>query len=107
MPVERARISTNDGKATLTLKPAATAAPAAAAGALSAPGAEWTLTLEAKDWQLPLGPQLRFDRLLATGRVANDKLEIGSITAALYGGTAAGKADLAWQKGWRLQATSN
>lgn len=103
MPVKSARISTNDGKATLTLKPAATVATAAAAaGAPIAPGAEWTLTLEAKDWQLPLGPQLRFDRLQATGRVANDKLEIGSVTAALYGGTAVGKADLAWQKGWRF-----
>ncbi len=104
MPVKSARISTNDGKATLTLKPDATVATAAAAavGAPIAPGAEWTLTLEAKDWQLPLGPQLRFDRLQATGRVANDKLELGSITAALYGGTAVGKADLAWQKGWRF-----
>ena len=66
MPVESARISTNDGKATLTLKPAATVATAAAAavGAPIALGAEWTLTLDAKDWQLPLGPQLRFDRLL-------------------------------------------
>ena len=104
MPVKRARISTTDGKAALTLKPADTVATAAAAavGAPIAPGAEWALTLEARDWPLPLGPQLRFDRLQATGRVGNDKLELGSITAALYGGTAAGKADLAWQKGWRF-----
>ena len=99
IPVESARISTKDGRAKLTLVPAGATG---ATGAPSAPGAEWTLTLEAKDWQLPLGPPLQFDRLQAAGRIAGDALEIGSMTVALYGGTAAGKAELAWQKGWRL-----
>ena len=96
MPVGRARVSTRDGKAKLTILPAA------AAGAAAATGPEWTLTLEAQDWQVPLGPPLRFDRLQAAGRITGGKLDIGSFSAALYGGTAAGRAELAWQKGWRL-----
>lgn len=102
MPVDSARVSTRDGKAKLTIVPAGTVGTAGAAGTAGATGAEWQLTLEAKDWQLPVGPPLRFDRLQAAGRIAGGKLDLGRITAVLYGGTAAGKAELSWQKGWRL-----
>ena len=87
MPVTSARIRTRDGKATLSLLPT---------------GGAWSLALEATDWQWPLGPPLRLERLQVTGRIAGAKLELATITAALYGGTAAGKAELAWHKGWRL-----
>lgn len=99
MPLESARVSTHDGKAKLTIVPAGAVTAGGASGATSA---EWQLTLDATDWQLPLGPPLRFDRLQTAGRIVGDKLELSSITAALYGGTVAGKADLVWQKGWRV-----
>lgn len=91
LPVDSALIKTLDGKAKLTLAPG-----------LATDGKEWKLGLEASDWQLPLGPPLHFNSLKAGGRVTGDKLVLSDIAAALYGGKAAGKMELTWQKGWRL-----
>ena len=87
LPVERALITTVDGKATLKLAP---------------DGGEWKLTLDATDWQMPLGPPLKFTSLKGAGRVKGSRLSMSELTAALYGGTLNGKADLSWDKTWKL-----
>ncbi len=84
--LKMAKISTQDGKAKLSVEPDA---------------GGWKLVIDASNWQMPLGPPLRFERLQARGRVTGEKLDLGSLSATLYGGTATGKADLMWQKGWR------
>ena len=87
IPVDSALVTTTDGKARMVLAPE---------------GREWTLTVDASDWQLPLGPPLRFTSLKAGGRVTGEKLALNDIAAVLYGGKVGGKADLSWQKNWRL-----
>lgn len=80
-------LATADGKARLTL---------------DADGTAWNLGFEASDWQLPLGPPLKFATLKASGRVDRVKLVLPTITAALYGGQVTASADLDWQKGLKL-----
>ena len=88
LPVERALVTTVDGKATLALVP---------------DGKEWNLTLDAGDWVLPAGPALRFNSLKAAGRLSAGKLALNQVAAALYGGTLNGKAELTWAKNWQLK----
>ena len=88
LPVERALVTTVDGKAKLALVP---------------DGKEWNVTLDASDWVLPAGPPLRFNSLKAAGRLSTAKLTLNEIAAALYGGTLNGKAELAWPKNWQLK----
>ena len=87
IPVESALATTMDGKAKVALVP---------------DGRDWKLTFEANDWQPPLGPALHFNSLKAGGRLSGAKLVVTDIAGALYGGKVAGKAELAWQKNWRL-----
>jgi hypothetical protein len=87
LPVESALVTTMDGKARAALLP---------------DGRDWKLTFEGSDWQLPFGPQLHFNSLNAGGRLSGEKLVVNDIAGALYGGKVVGKAELAWQKGWRL-----
>ena len=87
IPVDNALVSTLDGKAKVALIP---------------DGRDWKLSFEANDWQLPVGPPLRFASLKADGRLSGEKLVVSGIAAVLYGGKASGKAELAWKKTWRL-----
>ena len=80
-------LATTDGKAKLTALP---------------DGAAWQLDFAAQDWQLPLGPPLKFASLKAAGRVDRAKLVLPTITAALYGGQVTASAEAEWQKGFRL-----
>ena len=88
LSVQRALVTSVDGKAKLALVP---------------DGKEWNLTLDASDWVLPAGPALRFNHLKAGGRVSAGKLALNEIAATLYGGTLNGKAELAWPKNWQLK----
>ena len=87
LAVQTARISTQDGKAKLLFEPET---------------AGWKLTLDAHNWQMPLGPPLRFERLQVSGRTTGEKLDVGNLSATLYGGSAQGRVAVTWQKGWRI-----
>lgn len=80
-------LATTDGKARMKAVP---------------DGAAWKLDFAATDWQLPLGPPLKFASLKASGQVEGTKLLLPAISAALYGGQVTGNAELDWQKGLRL-----
>ena len=88
LPVERALVTTVDGKAKLALVP---------------DGKEWTLTLDASNWVLPAGPALQFNSLKGRGRLGASKLVLNELAASLYGGTLNGKAELVWLKSWQLK----
>jgi uncharacterized protein involved in outer membrane biogenesis len=80
-------IATSDDKAKLNLMPDA---------------GGWKLDFAATDWQLPMGPALKFASLKATGRVDQTKLVLPTLTAAMYGGQIKANVELDWQKGIRL-----
>ena len=80
-------LATTDGKARMKAVP---------------DGAAWKLDFAATEWQLPMGPPLKFASLKAGGQVEGTKLLLPDISAALYGGQVTGNAELDWQKGLRL-----
>jgi len=80
-------LATTDGKARLKALPE---------------GAAWNLDFAATDWQLPLGPPLKFALLKVGGRVEGAKLLLPAIDAQLYGGQVKGNAEVDWQKGLRI-----
>ncbi|HSS46928.1 MAG TPA: hypothetical protein VLL03_05900 [Burkholderiales bacterium] len=63
---------------------------------------EFVVTVSAKDWQLPLGPELEFEYLDAQGTAGQDGVQLYDIDAKLYDGVAKGTAALKWDNGWKL-----
>jgi len=84
---ERADITARDGKFKATIKPA---------------GEKFNIDVQAKGWQLPVGPSIVFDELLVKGVATMKEASFGDVKAKLYGGTVAGRSSLAWQDGWQL-----
>jgi uncharacterized protein involved in outer membrane biogenesis len=67
-------------------------------------GDRYVLEISARAWTPPLGPAIRFDELKVKGIAGGSAAELDSITAKLYGGTAAGKAIVRWDKGVSIKA---
>ncbi|HEY6281438.1 MAG TPA: hypothetical protein VIW72_06600 [Burkholderiales bacterium] len=65
-------------------------------------GEQFEVTLSAKGWQLPIGPELAFDYLDANAVATRDGMQFNNIDAKLYGGTAKGTAVIKWDNGWGL-----
>ncbi|HVS27860.1 MAG TPA: hypothetical protein VHE58_11315 [Burkholderiales bacterium] len=63
---------------------------------------EFKVTVSAKDWQLPLGPELEFEYLDAQGTAGQDGVQLNDIDAKLYGGLVKGTVALKWDNGWKL-----
>lgn len=85
--VEQARFETRDGlKARLEPQ----------GGGASA------LELDARNWTLPVGTPLTFERLIARGRLRGEELELPSVEASLYGGTLTGNLRIGWGRQWQL-----
>ena len=61
---------------------------------------QFEVTLSAKGWQLPIGPELMFDYLDAKAVANRDGMQVNYIDAKLYGGSAKGTAVIKWDKGW-------
>ena len=85
-------LKTTDGKARINAEP---------------DGEGWKLNLSATDWQLPLGPPLKFAELKAAGRADATRLVLPTFQARLYDGEVKGNAELDWKKGWRLTGQAN
>lgn len=58
----------------------------------------------ARDWTIPYGPPLVFERVTATGNWIKDRnfLEIGNLQVHAYAGSLTGKVLLGWGKEWQL-----
>lgn len=65
-------------------------------------GREFSVVADARNWRLPVGPPLRFEKLSARGTLATGGVSLRSIDARLYRGTVAGNARLGWKGGWKL-----
>ena len=63
---------------------------------------QFEVTLSAKGWQLPIGPELMFDYLDAKAVANRDGMQVNNIDAKLYGGSAKGTAVIKWAKGWEF-----
>lgn len=62
-------------------------------------GERYLLDLSARNWTPPLGPAIRFDELEVKGVATHKDVDLNDLNAKLYGGTLAGKAVVAWEKG--------
>ncbi|MGH8750418.1 MAG: hypothetical protein ACREUV_01785 [Burkholderiales bacterium] len=85
--VQNASIKTLDGKISAQI---------------SAKRGQFEVAINAKEWRLPLGPDLAFDYLDAKGTATQDSLQLTDIDSALFGGKAAGTASLKWSDAWDL-----
>ena len=85
---EEASVTTQDGKLKAVIKPEKSG---------------YAISASAKSWQVPVGPPLVFDELEIKGLATLTDANFSQINAKLYGGTAVGKATVAWQKGLQLK----
>ena len=70
-------------------------------------GDGYVANVKAQKWTLPVGLPLKLDSLQAEAVYANQRLEIPSLKAALYGGTLESSAQLDWKKHWQLNGKFN
>lgn len=89
------RVGADGGQGDLTL----TTRDDALKAHLKPDGKGYLIQIAARAWTPPMGPAIRFDELSVKGVVRNKDADLNEITAKLYGGTASGKAALAWDKG--------
>lgn len=89
MPVD-ALIATHDGKLKVLIKP---------------DKSKFLIDAVAKSWTLPAGPALLFDELRIKGVATANDADLGEVSARLYGGTAAGRIGIKWQKGLQFNGT--
>lgn len=85
-----ASIATRDGKLKATIKP---------------DKSKYLIDASAKSWTLPVGPPLVFDELIINGVATPSDANLDKMSARLYGGTAAGKLTINWQKRLRLDGS--
>ena len=83
-----ASLTTRDGKLKALVKPEKSA---------------YLITASAKGWKVPVGPPVVFDELDVEGIATLADATFSRITGKLYGGTASGKASIAWQKGMQVK----
>lgn len=60
------------------------------------------ITIQAKNWNLPLKPALKFDTLHAKGLLKDNDLNLPEINADLYGGTFKASLHANWRQGWKI-----
>lgn len=65
-------------------------------------GRDFALEVIAREWHLPLGRPVKFDRLDARGTVNAHGLALRTIDGRLYDGAVVGNLLLGWKGGWKL-----
>jgi hypothetical protein len=70
---------------------------------LEGDGRNFAVNVTGRDWRLPLGPALRFERLAAKGTLGARGLALHGIDVRLYRGSLAGHARLGWKGPWKLE----
>lgn len=90
--IEKAMVASTDGKMQVVA---------------NAGGGKFFLEAAANNWNLPVGPALKFDRLTVKGELGNTDLTIQDLQGNLYGGTVSGLSHLSWKNGWRLKGELN
>lgn len=67
----------------------------------SANGA-YEVEITARQWQLPMGPAVTFEELLAKGRADHTGLTLTKIEGMLYGGEFKATSTIQWKNGWSM-----
>jgi len=70
---------------------------------LEGDGRNFAVNVAGRDWRLPVGPPLRFERLAAMGTLGARGLALHGIDVRLYRGSLAGHARLGWKGPWKLE----
>lgn len=83
----KASINTQDGALNIFIKP---------------DRSQYLIDVSAKQWTLPIGPQLVLDELNIKSIATSKEVRFIQIGAKLYGGTATGDATFSWLKGYKL-----
>jgi len=87
---ESASIETQDGKLKAFIKP---------------DKSQYLIDAVAKGWTVPVGPAVHFDELTVKGVATLKGAALDQVRARLYGGTVAGRANVAWQKGMQVKGS--
>ncbi|MGH8743181.1 MAG: AsmA-like C-terminal region-containing protein [Burkholderiales bacterium] len=69
---------------------------------INAKRGQYDVTVNIKDWEMPLGPEIAFEYLDAQGTAGPDGVQLTDIDAKLYDGLAKGTVTLNWDNGWKL-----
>ncbi len=69
------------------------------------PGGSFNFT--AKNWTLPVGAPLQFERVALQGRVQGEQIELPSVEGHIYGGKLAGSLRGTWGKQWALSGNAS
>jgi len=65
-------------------------------------GESWNVDIFARDWKLPVGLPLRFDRLEGAATVTATGIESKKLSGSLYGGSFSGPVAVSWKSGWSV-----
>jgi hypothetical protein len=68
---------------------------------------EYRLEIAARDWQLPVGPAVRFQRLDALARLTARGISTRELTAVVYGGSLRGPLAVTWKPAWSVTGALN
>ena len=61
------------------------------------------IQINAKQWEIPIKPALKFELLNAKGLLQQNTLNLPDIQGKLYGGTLQGKAQIDWLRDWKVK----
>ena len=64
--------------------------------------ARWSMDIAGRDWRLPVGLPLQFDRLEGHATVTAAGIESKKLSGSLYGGSFSGPVAVRWKSGWSL-----
>lgn len=64
-------------------------------------GEHKVLSMQAQNWQLPIGAPLLFDELTAQGTIMDTQVDFSKIEGSLYGGSLKGILSIDWSSGWK------
>ena len=62
----------------------------------------WSIDIAGRDWRLPVGLPLQFDRLEGNATVTAAGIESKKLSGSLYGGSFSGPVAVRWKSGWSL-----
>jgi uncharacterized protein involved in outer membrane biogenesis len=65
-------------------------------------GDSWSLDIAARDWKLPVGLPLQFDRLEGMAIATASGIEAKKLSGSLYGGSFSGPVAISWKSGWSV-----
>lgn len=85
--LEKAMLTGNEGNLNIAVTPK---------------GAGYSASINAENWMLPVGPQVMFDKLIASVEYAGSTVKFQQMEATLYRGSLQATGQLDWTKGWRL-----